>query len=72
MERRVAYYCAFREAHPEHNSGDVTVDPSAFTFAGLRYRQPDRFWDKYANRGPSALLDYLDFIGTDGGSPDVV
>lgn len=71
VEPHVAYYCAFREAHPEHNSGDVTVDPSAFTFAGLRYRQPDMFWDKYANRGPSALLDYLEFIETDGGPPDL-
>lgn len=69
VEPRVAYYCAFREAHPEHNSGDVTVDPSSFTFAGLRYRQPDMFWDKYANRGPSALLDYLELIETDGGDP---
>lgn len=56
----VAYYCAFREAHPTHKSEDVSVDPSAFVFAGLRYRQPDMFWDKYANRGPSALLDYLE------------
>lgn len=59
-EPRVAYYCAFREAHPEHNSRHVTVNPSAFIFAGLRYRQPDMFWDKYINRGPSALLDYLE------------
>ncbi|MGJ7489601.1 DUF4365 domain-containing protein [Variovorax sp. ZT4R33] len=60
VEPRVAYYCAFREAHPQHNSMDVAVDPSAFIFAGLRYRQPDMFWDKYVNRGPSALLDYLE------------
>jgi hypothetical protein len=59
LESRVAYYCAFREAHPEHRSADVFVDPSEFTYAGLRYRQPEMFWDKYANRGPSALLDYL-------------
>ncbi|MBW8315387.1 MAG: DUF4365 domain-containing protein [Thiobacillus sp.] len=62
---RVAYYCAFREAYPEHNSADVTVDPSMFIFAGLRYRQPDMFWDKYANRGPSALLDYLEPVEFD-------
>jgi hypothetical protein len=57
---QVAFYCAFREAHPEHVSSDVMVDPSNFVFAGLRYQQPDRFWDKYTNRGPSALLDYLE------------
>lgn len=62
VEPRVAYYCAFREAHPDQRSGDVTVDPSTFTFAGLQYRQPDMFWNKYANRGPSALLDYLELI----------
>lgn len=56
----VAYYCAFRETHPEHSSEDVTVDPSSFVFAGLQYKQPDMFWNKYANRGPSALLDYLE------------
>lgn len=65
VEPRVAYYCAFREAHPQHNSMDVTVDPSAFIFAGLRYRQPDMFWNKYANRGPSALLDYLEPVEVD-------
>lgn len=71
MERHLAYYCAFREAHPEHHSGDVSVDPSAFTFAGLRYCQPDMFWDKYANRGPSALLDCLELIETVSDRPNV-
>lgn len=55
----VAYYCAFREAYPEMNSSDLMTNPGDFIFAGLRYIQPDRHWDKYANRGPSALLDYL-------------
>lgn len=62
VEARVAFYCAFREAHPAHNSAGVAIDPSGFTFSGLRYTQPDRFWDKYANRGPSAILDYLEPI----------
>ena len=62
VEPRVAYYCAFREAHPEHKSMDVTANPESFSFSGLRYRQPERSWDKYANRGPSALLDYLEPI----------
>ncbi|MBM7115702.1 DUF4365 domain-containing protein [Archangium primigenium] len=59
LEPRVAYYCAFREAHPEEKSANFFADPKDFKFAGLRYVQPDRPWDKYANRGPSALLDYL-------------
>jgi hypothetical protein len=59
IEPRVAFYCAFRETFPEEKSANVVADPTGFTFAGLRYVQPDRYWDKYANRGPSALLDYL-------------
>jgi len=55
----VAYYCAFREAYPEIHSTNIMVNPDGFTYAGLRYVQPDMYWDKYANRGPSALLDYL-------------
>ena len=59
IEPRVAYYCAFREAHPGQESIDPSVDPSGFFFAGLQYVRPEMHWDKYANRGPSALLDYL-------------
>jgi hypothetical protein len=59
IEPRVAYYCAFREKFPDHKSADMFVDPTGFVFAGFRYVQPDMHWDKYANRGPSALLDYL-------------
>ncbi len=59
VEPRVAFFCAFREAHPDHDSSYVFVDPTGFTFAGLQYCGPKDAWDKYANRGPSALLDYL-------------
>jgi hypothetical protein len=59
IEPRVAFYCAFREAFPKEKSVNVFADPTGFTFAGLRYVQSDMHWDKYANRGPSALLDYL-------------
>jgi hypothetical protein len=59
IEARVAFYCAFREAFPEVKSGNFAADPTGFTFAGLQYLQPDRHLDKYINRGPSALLDYL-------------
>lgn len=61
QEPRVAYYCAFREAFPKEHSSNVCADPAAFTYAGLKYVQPEMHWDKYANRGPSALLDYLVF-----------
>lgn len=59
IEPRVSYYCAYRETFPETNSSDPFSDPGGFEFAGLRYVQPDMYWDKYANRGPSALLDYV-------------
>jgi len=59
IEPRVAYYCAFREARPDENSSNPFVDPSGFQFAGLQYLRPEMYWDKYVNRGPSALLDYL-------------
>ena len=55
----VAYYCAYREAFPNEKSSNVFANPSGFSFAGLRYIRPEMAWDKYANRGPSALLDYL-------------
>ncbi len=56
----VAFYCAWREAFPDAKSSDPFSDPGDFVFAGLSYRKPDMHWDKYANRGPSALLDYLE------------
>lgn len=65
VEPRVAYYCAFRETNPGHNSTDVFVDPSTFEYAGLKYCRPDEFYDKYINRGPSALLDYLYYADTE-------
>lgn len=55
VERRVAFYCALRELHPDQKS--LTEDATDFTFAGLRGTAPD--FDKYANRGPSAILDCL-------------
>jgi len=53
--RQVAFYCALREAHPNRKS--LMEDAKGFTFAGLRGTSCD--FDKYANRGPSALLDCL-------------
>ncbi|HKQ03859.1 MAG TPA: DUF4365 domain-containing protein [Blastocatellia bacterium] len=59
---RVAYYCALREANPEKKYIDFMGGPGDFTFAGLKFSCPPeaRFWDKYANRGASAILDYLE------------
>lgn len=59
IETRVAFYCAFREAFPDEKSTNLFADPTGFTFAGLRYVRSDMSYDKYANRGPSALLDNL-------------
>lgn len=57
----VAYYCALREAHPTKPSLSFIVGPGDFRFAGLRFHEdPSRsFMNTYANRGPSAILDYL-------------
>jgi hypothetical protein len=55
----VAYYCAWREAYPDEHSSNVFANPTGFVFGGITYRQPEMFWDKYANRGPSALLDHV-------------
>jgi|SRR5581483_1254924 len=57
----VAYYCALREANPGKRDIEFLNGPGEFTFAGLRFaaEEQDRFWDRFANRGPSAILDYL-------------
>ena len=58
---QVAYYCALREKNPGKKSLDFLFGPGDFRFAGLRFQEPTNgnFHDKYANRGPSAILDYL-------------
>lgn len=66
LDPRVAWYCAFREANPDHRSIDVCVDPKDFEYAGLRYMHqfaPSVPGNAYANRGPSALLDCLGAAG---------
>ena len=57
----VAYYCAFREASLDRTYSDFFEGPGTFVFAGLRFSCPPEisFGDKYANRGPSAILDFL-------------
>jgi hypothetical protein len=57
--QEVAYYCALREAFPEKKSLGFVTGGFEFVFAGLKCVPDDRFLDKYANRGPSAILDYL-------------
>jgi hypothetical protein len=54
-----AWYCAFREAFPDHKSMDFTVEPVGFEYAGCKYVAWDGAANAYANRGPSALLDRL-------------
>ena len=57
----VAYYCQLRELNPEKKEFAFVQGPGELVFAGLRFDYPDRlsFANKYANRGPSAILDYL-------------
>lgn len=57
VEPRVSYYCAFREMIQIEPT--LIPEPGAFVFAGLRYDRPDGHENKVANRGESALLDYL-------------
>lgn len=61
----LAYFCALREAHPTKKDIDFMFGvPGDFEYAGLRFHYDDNhartgFHDKYANRGSSAILDYL-------------
>jgi hypothetical protein len=55
----VAYYCALREAYPDKQTYDFLSGQFEFVFTGLKCVPDDRFSDKFANRGPSAILDYL-------------
>lgn len=61
---QVAYYCALREANPGKGYWDFINGPGDFVFAGLKFTPPEHwnFSDKYANRGPSAILDYLESV----------
>jgi len=60
----VAYYCALRENFPAKKSLDFVFGPGDFIYANLKFVSPESesFVNKYANRGPSAILDYLEFI----------
>lgn len=71
-EPRVAYYCALREAFPAKSGLAWISVPNDFWHAGLRFDFDDSattgFHDKLANRGASAILDYL--ILEDGQPPE--
>jgi hypothetical protein len=57
----VAYYCALRQANPGKSDLHFFGGAGDFVFAGLKFYCPDNifFGNKYANRGPSAILDCL-------------
>ena len=57
----VSYYCALREANPDKKDVSFIGGPGDFTFAGLKFGYPKdgSFMNKWANRGSSAILDYL-------------
>jgi hypothetical protein len=60
----VAYLCALREAYPQKNGIECMNVLAGFEYGGVRFRfdddnAPTGFLDKFANRGISAILDYL-------------
>jgi len=57
IDPRVAYYCTLRETEPEISS--FSPPPEGFIHLGLKFLEPDRYFDMCANRGPSAMLDCL-------------
>jgi hypothetical protein len=60
-----AYYCALREANPDKKDVNFIGGPGDFVFAGLKFGYPadGTFMNKWANRGSSAILDYLVPVG---------
>jgi len=57
----VAYYCKLRQAHPGRKTMEMLRTPDLFALGGwqLDPQSLDRIFDKWANRGDSAILDYL-------------
>ncbi|HVU87585.1 MAG TPA: DUF4365 domain-containing protein [Pirellulales bacterium] len=57
----IAYYCRLREAYPGKRIPQMLGTPNLFTLDGwaLHPDSLDRLFDKWANRGDSAILDYL-------------
>jgi hypothetical protein len=61
---RVAFFCALREAFPAKVDFDWIDVPTEFNFQGIHFVIDDSqvvtgFHDKFANRGYSAILDFL-------------
>lgn len=54
----IAYFCALRETHPGKTVVELLSDETKLVANGLRCSH-DHLFDKWANRGDSALLDYL-------------
>lgn len=57
----VAYYCALREKYSQKKYIDFINGAGDFCFGGLKFEVPldYDFSNAYANRGPSAILDFL-------------
>lgn len=60
----LAYYCALREHSPDEKDMLACLNSTNFEYGGFKAidRDGDLF-DKYVNRGPSAVLDFLAYVG---------
>ncbi|MBP3154591.1 DUF4365 domain-containing protein [Aliivibrio fischeri] len=58
INSKVAYYCALREEQPEKDLF-ITPNNDGFIYAGLKFFEPDNYFNMCVNRGASAMLDCL-------------
>ncbi|MNJ65076.1 hypothetical protein D3C77_610680 [compost metagenome] len=62
----LAYYCALREHFSDEKDIFACLNSTKFEYGGFKVddRDPDLdIFDKYASRGPSAVLDFLVYVG---------
>lgn len=60
----LAYYCALREHFPDKQDMSACMMSTEFKYGGFRVAYGDfDLLSKYANRGPSAVLDFLVYEG---------
>lgn len=60
----LAYYCALREHFSADKDMHACLNSSKFEYGGFKVFDPHGdLFDKYANRGASAVLDFLVYVG---------
>lgn len=60
----LAYYCALREHYPNEKDMFVCLKSPSFEYGGFKVVDRDNdLSGKYPNRGPSAVLDFLVYVG---------